>query len=112
MMNRPGEVIPAPDDDLCLAYANTRYWRGSATPTEELHAPDDLLRWAAKAERLPPTLVRRFDQAASMFDAAIGLRETIHRCFAATASERVADPADLAVLNAALAEAPPRRRVG
>ena len=39
MANRPGEVIPAPDDDLCLGYANTRYWRGSATPTEDLHAP-------------------------------------------------------------------------
>ena len=47
MVNRPGEVIPAPDDDLCLAFANTRYWRGSATPTEELNSPDDLLRWAA-----------------------------------------------------------------
>ena len=43
MANRTGEVIPAPDADLCLNFANTRYWRGTATPTEELGTPDDLL---------------------------------------------------------------------
>jgi predicted RNA-binding Zn ribbon-like protein len=111
MVNRPGEVIPAPDADLCLAFANTRYWRGSATPTEELNRPDELLRWAATAERLPPSLAKRIGQAANLFDPAIGLRETIHRCFAATAAGRAPDETDLAALNAALAEAPPRQHV-
>jgi predicted RNA-binding Zn ribbon-like protein len=111
MVNRPGEVIAAPDDDLCLAYANTRYWRGSAAPTEQLNSPADLLGWAATAERLPPALLRRFDQASGVFGGAIGLRETIHRCFAATASGRAPDAAVLAALNLALAEAPPRRHV-
>jgi predicted RNA-binding Zn ribbon-like protein len=112
MVNRPGEVIPAPDADLCLAFANTRYWRGSATPTEELNSADDLLRWAATAGGVPPALVRLFDQAPGIFSGAIGLRETIHRCFVATASGRGPDAADLAALNAALAEAPPRQRMG
>ena len=56
MTNRSGEVIPAPDADLCLNFANTRYWRGSATPTEDLHSLDDLLRWAETAERLPDAI--------------------------------------------------------
>jgi predicted RNA-binding Zn ribbon-like protein len=111
MTNRPAAVIPAPEAGLCLAYANTRYWRGSENPTEELNHPDDLLRWATKAERLPPPVVNRFKQPASMFEAAIELRETIFRCFAATASGCAPDQADLAALNAALAEAPPRRQV-
>jgi predicted RNA-binding Zn ribbon-like protein len=111
MPSRASEVIPAPDDDLCLAFANSRYWRGTATPTEELNEPDDLLAWAARSERLSGATLRRFAQASSFFDAAIALRETIHRCFAAAASGRAPRDADLAALNAALAEAPARRSV-
>ena len=54
-----GETIPAPDGELGLAYANTRYWRGSAAPTEDLGGPEDLLRWAAGAERLPQRMLVR-----------------------------------------------------
>ena len=111
MANRPGEVIPAPDDDLCLGYANTRYWRGSAAPTEDLHTLDDLLRWAETAERLPPALVQRFHRSTDIFSDAMGLRETIFRCFAATASGDAPAEDDLAALNAALAAAPARQRV-
>jgi predicted RNA-binding Zn ribbon-like protein len=110
MTNQSGEVIPAPDADLCLNFANTRYWRGSATPTEDLNTLDDLLRWAGAAERLPSALVKRLDQA-TIFSEAIRLRETIFRCFAATASRHAAANEDLAALNAALAEAPARQRV-
>jgi predicted RNA-binding Zn ribbon-like protein len=108
MANRTGEVIPAPDAHLCLSFANTRYWRGTATPTDELGTPDDLLRWIEKVERLPPALLRQFDRATTVFAAAIELREAIHRCFAATAAGRTPD---LTALNIALAEAPARRRV-
>jgi predicted RNA-binding Zn ribbon-like protein len=110
MTKRP-VLIPAPDADVCLGFADTRYWRGTATPTDELRQPEDLLRWAEKAERLPAALVNRFDRSAALLTDAIGVRETIHRCFAATAAGREADEADLAALNAALAEAPPRKLV-
>src|SRR5947209_7787996 len=95
MANRPQQpadtAIPAPDDDLCLAYANTRYWRGTATPTEDVKDPDDLLRWATTAERLPRPIIdsmgahwrERPGDAAADFSAAIGLREAIYRSFAA-----------------------------
>src|SRR5690348_15360959 len=102
-------MIPAPAADLCLGYANTRYWRGTATPTEEFNSPDDLLGWIRQQERLPPELLRQPDRRT--FDAAIALRETIHRCFAATAAGRDPDASDLDALNAALQSAPPRRRV-
>jgi len=111
MPNRAGAVIPAPDSDLCLAFANTRYWRGTSAPTEELSEPGDLLRWAAKAERLPPDFAGRFSHPTEVFDEALHLRETIHRCFAATASGRAPADADLAALNTALAAAPARRCV-
>jgi predicted RNA-binding Zn ribbon-like protein len=110
MANR-SVLLPAPDADVCLAFANTRYWRGSATPTEELREPDDVLRWAEETERLPPALVKRVDRSGTMLADALGLRETIHRCFAATAAGRTPDAEDLAALNAALAAAPARRQV-
>ena len=113
------EAIPAPDLDLGLAYANTRYWRGTATPTEDLGGPDDLLRWAAASEQLPQRLIdsigtrwrQRPDEAAGEFRDALAFREAIFGCFAATAAARAPADDDLAVLNAALATAPPRRRL-
>src|SRR5258708_7059779 len=38
--------------DLCLDFANTRYYRGQATPTETLNVPADLAAWA-KATKPP-----------------------------------------------------------
>ncbi|HXA23747.1 MAG TPA: CGNR zinc finger domain-containing protein [Acetobacteraceae bacterium] len=120
MTNRfPDETVPAPDDDLCLAYANTRYSRGTVTPTEQLNGPDDLLKWAAATERLPPLLIDRVttcwrerpDEAAVSFGEATNLREAIFRCFAATTSGRPPSEGDMAALNAALATAPPRQRL-
>jgi predicted RNA-binding Zn ribbon-like protein len=111
MPNRPGAVIPAPDDDLCLAFANTRYWRGTPVPTEELNEPGDLLRWAERSERLPATVIQHFAEPATVFEEALRLRETIHRCFAETASGRAPAEADLATLNEALAAAPARQCV-
>jgi predicted RNA-binding Zn ribbon-like protein len=110
-MTKRSALIPAPDADLCLAFADTCYWRGTATPTDELGEPEDLLRWAEKAARLPTALVKRFDHSAAVLTEAIGLRETIHRCFAATAAGHEPDESDLAALNAALASAPARRQV-
>src|SRR5579863_8824434 len=102
-------VIPAPDADLCLSFANTRYFRGSGTPTEQLNTPDDLLHWVTKAGRLPPSLARRCDTG--MFADAIALREAIYRCFSATASGSAPPISDLATLNESLAVAPARQHV-
>jgi len=110
-MTKRSVLIPAPDADTCLAFADTCYWRGTAKPADELREPEDLLRWAEKAQRLPATLMKHFDPSAALLTDALGARETIHRCFAATATGREPDVADLAALNAALAEAPARKLV-
>jgi predicted RNA-binding Zn ribbon-like protein len=123
MANRPQQpvdtIFPAPDGDLCLAYANTRYWRGTTTPNEDVKDPDDLLRWATTAERLPGPVIERVGahwrerpgDAAAAFSAAIALREAIYRSFAATAGSQVPSDEDVATLNGALAMAPPRQRL-
>jgi hypothetical protein len=38
-------LVLAPRRDLCLDFANTLAWRGSA-PSESLHGLPDLLQWA------------------------------------------------------------------
>jgi len=111
MANRPTQTIPAPDEDLCLAFADTRYWRGTAAPTDELKNADDLARWVATVARVPATW-QRLARARGVFERSIDLRETLHRCFSATAAELSPDQQDLMVLDAALAEAPPRQCVG
>jgi predicted RNA-binding Zn ribbon-like protein len=113
------DVIPAPDDDLCLTYANTRYWRGTASPTEDLHDPSDLLRWAAAAERLPSAMIDRFSAewrkrpgiADASFSEAIDLRETIYRCIAATAAGQLPSAENLTALNGVFGAAPARQRL-
>ncbi len=90
--------------DLCLEYANTRYWRGQAVPTETLNEPGDLVGWAAanagaKSDR--PLPLREFERA-------LALRETIYRLFDAQAQAKPASGRDLAALNEALAAAPAR----
>jgi predicted RNA-binding Zn ribbon-like protein len=85
--------------DLCLDFANTRYWRGQATPTETLNAPDDLAAWT-KSAKAP---------SAKEFEAALGMRETIYRLFDANADGKAPPPRDLEALNVALASAPTRR---
>ena len=84
--------------DLCLDFANTRYWRGQATPTETLHAPTDLAAWL-KTPKAP---------TAREFDMALGLRETLYRLFDAQAQGKPAPARDLEALNQALASTPAR----
>jgi predicted RNA-binding Zn ribbon-like protein len=87
--------------DLCLDFANTRYYRGQAVPTETLNAPADLAAWA-KATK-PPT--------AKEFEAALALRETIYRLFNAQADGKAVAPRDLEMLNQTLARAPTRTKL-
>jgi predicted RNA-binding Zn ribbon-like protein len=94
-MNRP---------DLCLEFANTRYWRGQDAPTETLNAPEDLAAWTTANEGLklakPP--------ARREFERAIEVRELIYRLFDAHAQAKVPAARDMEALNEALSEAPAR----
>jgi len=51
--------------DLCLAFANTRYWRGQAEPTETLNAAEDLAAWLGGnvAKEARPLPRREFERA-------------------------------------------------
>ncbi len=85
--------------DLCLEFANTRYWRGQDTPTETLKEPADLSAWLKMPK---PPVQKEFEQA-------LALRETIHRLFDALAQGKAAGARDFDELNTALAACPPRR---
>src|SRR5215472_11311771 len=102
--------VAAPRDDLCLGFVNTRYWRGSPSPTDDLRSIADVLAFAA-AGGVDGAIV---DPLATHWQAhpragklamvaAIELREMLHRVFTAIARGSAAAPGDLAALNAALA---------
>ncbi|MFN4014021.1 MAG: CGNR zinc finger domain-containing protein [Reyranella sp.] len=84
--------------DLCLEFANTRYWRGQETPTETLKTPADLAAWT-KASKPP---------SQKEFERALELREIIHRLFDTVAQGKAPASRDFEALNAALATAPAR----
>ena len=103
--------LKTPALDLCLSFANTRFWRGTETPTEELQVPRDLLQWCAKNVGWDKRTLRAFDTAWSRNPAAgsaaltdaIALREVLYRCFADSASGHPVAPPDLLLLNRHLA---------
>lgn len=115
----PIETLAAPADALCLDFANTRSWRGTATPTEDLATPADLLRWCLGAGTAPPdrlaALAACWERAPGKGEAghaeAVALREAIFRLFAASAAGAAPAAEDVAALNRALAAAPPRARL-
>ena len=93
-MNRP---------DLCLEFANTRYWRGQANPTETLNGPEELAAWAAGQVAKDARALSRRE-----FERALEVRETIYRVFDATTRGKLPAAADLQALNEQLAAAPAR----
>lgn len=113
--------LPTPPDDACLAFVNTRYWRGSARPTETLDSLDRVLDWTSSAPGWPvpagvAAAARRGLLAGeggetAAYDGLIALRETLHRLLAAAATGAPPPSADLAAFNAALDQAPPRNRL-
>jgi len=119
MSNRPEIRLPAlistDRADLCLEFANSRYWRGAAEPTESLHSLDDVFHWVAQANALDPKTVDdlktrwpRWESDSAIFAAVIALREALYRAFAAVARQASPDASDLALINRALAAAPAR----
>jgi predicted RNA-binding Zn ribbon-like protein len=107
-------LIQAPAEDLCLGFANTRYWRGS-DPVESLKAPADLLGWLGGSAGVPAAVIDavrdRDGSDVPLFEQAIDLREAIYRVFSAVATNEAVSDRDLLVLNETLAEAPPRLRL-
>jgi predicted RNA-binding Zn ribbon-like protein len=94
-------------EDLCLAFANTRTWRGSDAPVEALRGGSDLLGWLDRAG-IGGAGARQVDK---VFPAAIELREAIFRVFAALAGGDPPGAPDYALLSKAVAEAPPRQEL-
>jgi predicted RNA-binding Zn ribbon-like protein len=120
---RAGVLVLTPRRDLCLDFANTLAWRGSAQ-SESLHGLPDLLQWCASSGNLLWTgtveesvawVERHPAEAAAIFRGAIAIRETIYRIFHAAASGNAPTDDDLSALNRALKETPARsalQRVG
>jgi predicted RNA-binding Zn ribbon-like protein len=104
--------IPASREDLAIDFANTLFWRGSEAPSEGLADFPALIDWLARAGVPWEILATAPDgRAVTVFAEAIGLREAIYRIFSDIAEGRALAEADLATLNGALAEAPPRTRL-
>jgi predicted RNA-binding Zn ribbon-like protein len=107
-------LVPAPAEELCLSFANTRYWRGSEpAATEQLATAKALGEWLA-ANAAMPRIGRKGASAPAnldaLFDDALRLREAIYRIFRAIGEGQPPAARDLDVFNSALAEAP--RRLG
>jgi predicted RNA-binding Zn ribbon-like protein len=103
-------LVPAPAEELCLNFANTRFWRGSEpAATEQLTTAKALGDWLAANAAMPP--IRKDKRCAdldALFDSAIALREAIYRIFLGLGEGRAPPPGDLEVFNRALAETPQR----
>ena len=111
-----GRLVPAPGEELGVAFANTRYWRGTEPPVEELNGLGDVLAWCESAgsidARTQTTLEawanRHGTEAARLFDEAIAARERIYGLLSATAAGEAVAERDVEALNRLLAAAPTR----
>ena len=109
------DLVPGFPDDLCLGFADTRYYRGTDPPTETLGDLDALLAWCRSAALLSAggekTLRRAWwdnAEGVAAWREATALRETIYRIFFCTAEGKTPAAADLDALNRALRAAPER----
>ncbi|MEO8557797.1 MAG: ABATE domain-containing protein [Rhodospirillales bacterium] len=101
--------------DLALAFVNTRYWRGSGTPTEELATLPAVSDWLHKNGALDDAWHRELkdgklseDEIEMLLDEIIILRETMYRVFAALATPKKPAQEDIKELSRALRDAVPR----
>jgi len=99
-----------------VAFADTRSWRGSDPPVEELNGLGDLLTWcegsglidASAAAELDGWARQHGDDAVQLFEEAIAARETIYALLSATAAGEAVAAHDVDALNRLLAAAPAR----
>ena len=112
-------LVSRTGEDVCLGFANTLTWRGSAAPVETLGDFAGLLAWAETHAALPAKMAERLRdwargrpaKSAEAFAEAIVLREAIYRIARALACGELGREADFAVLSRALSEAPGRRQL-
>ncbi len=103
---------------LCLDFVNTLAWRGDDRPNERLARYGDLVTWCLGAGTLTPNGAKALrghaaahpTAAEAVLVRARDLREALHRLFAGDPSAQL--PGDLPAVNAALARAPARQRLG
>jgi predicted RNA-binding Zn ribbon-like protein len=115
----PNALVHSERADLCLEFADTRFWRGTETPTETLNTPGDLLAWCGAQGALDAASVKALEaqwqatpaRGASTLFQALDLRETLFRIFARTAQGAAPSADDLGRFNNALDASPPRRRL-
>lgn len=98
-------VAPA-GEALCLDFVNTRFWRGSAAPTEQLVSTGDLEAWLAAT--LPGWPAAAEPATTADLDGAVALREALFGIFQALAARESATQADLSLFNRMLLAAPAR----
>jgi predicted RNA-binding Zn ribbon-like protein len=105
---------------LCLDFANTLDNRRREHPRELLAGFPQFVAWSRQAgaltsdqaARLLRRAARRPAAARTILQRAIALREAIYRIFSACSKNSAAPPADLALLNAAAANAFRNLRIG
>ena len=109
-------LVPAPRRDLCLEFANTRYWRGRPAPTEALSSFGALVEWCAASGALDGAMAQALaagcgDRGGEVYAGAIALREAIWRIFADCTAGAAPAVADVDRLDRALSKAPVRRSI-
>lgn len=101
--------------DLCLDFANSRYWRGTDQPTETLETFNDVFTWLAAANALDSRTVEALKQNWQPTDAdhteTIQLREALYRIFTAVAAYAEPASADIEIFNRKLTAAPARTQL-
>jgi predicted RNA-binding Zn ribbon-like protein len=111
-----GRLVPAPGEELCVAFANTRYWRGSEPPAEKLNGLGDVLAWCERAGSIDARTVKELaawagrhgGEAARLFDETIAARETTYALLGAATAGDAGAGRDVDALNRLLAAAPVR----
>lgn len=112
----PGAIaLVRPRAGLCLDFANTRSWRGRATPQEDLGDFEQLIAWSVAAGAIDGASGKALAvwgrdhpaRSAAIFGEALQLRETIYRLFD-RGPEGLPRDDDFNRLNRALAAAPAR----
>ena len=111
-----GRLVPAPSAELCVAYANTRYWRGSVPATESLNGFGDVLAWCGGTGAIDVQTLKEIEawagrhgsEAAQVFNETVAARETIYALLGAAAVGDAIAARDVDALNRLLAAAPAR----